>query len=353
MLQQKDTSWITDLNSYRDKDKRKSENIQAFQELWKYQQVTGSTGDRIGIITELKPDDEFPEVMVKWENGVEIPEQPSNLSPVIDSIEGLTYDESRQLLLLERKIEKSFWEAGNALKIIRDNGLHKHLGTFQNYCEQRFRYKPRYCYYLIESALTFEVIQEHNAHQGAQKLPIPTTEKPLRPLGGLDPKTKVSIWSEAVKESLGRLPTSDKVKQVASRFKKRIKMADSVAVGNVYQLTPKDNEDLSGLSGVWAIVEKIGEFSCQVKTYLGTHQAFVENIKDFDPRIADKIAYQKLLERLVALDFEALESTAQVIVKAIARINRTVDSQGSLLTDFEEMALQLIESTEIQDKGGQ
>lgn len=319
------------------------EAYQASQNFWVNQEVTNEKGD-CGIITQINSyDDQLIQAVVKWENGLEIPEQLENLTPVVDAVEGLTEDESKHLLRLERKIEKSFHQAGKALEEIRDNNLYKHKGTFENYCKQRFGFSRAHPYRLINAAIAVDHIISFNVSHGRQKLPLPIAERQIRPATQFDPDTQVKIWAEAVKENLGKIPTQKIVKGVAAKFKEKIDLSDRISIGDVYQILPKDNEDLAGLTGCWGIVDGISKFSCQVKTCHGIHQAFIENLKDFNCTNADKQSYQQLLDRLSSLNFEELEETQKVVMKAIAKINRTVDSNGSLLTDFEEMVLQLIE----------
>ncbi|MDJ0598129.1 MAG: hypothetical protein QNJ37_04730 [Crocosphaera sp.] len=335
---------ILNLNTYREKDAQKIENLKAFQALWLYQAVSNLKGDRCGIVTALNSykNGDLVEAVVKWKDGTQTPERPVNLKPVVDQVEGLDYEESRDLLNLERKVERAFWEAGKALKEISDRKLYRAShGTFENYCKARFGFGRRRPYQLMAAA---EVVDNLMCTIGTQNLaiPLPTTERQVRPTVGFKPETQVEIWSEAVKANLGRVPTEKIVKQVAARFKEKVKIGDLFKVGQVYQIIPKDNEDLVGLSGVWCVITVVNKFSVQVKTCFGKHQAFINNLKDFYCSNADSKAYQQLLERLSEIEYEKLEATQKIFIKAIAKVNRAADSEGSLLTEFEEMVLQLI-----------
>ncbi len=53
----------------------------------------------------------------------------------------LSVDEERARLHLERKVERAFYEAGMALKELRDRRLYRSTHrTFEEYCRERFGY---------------------------------------------------------------------------------------------------------------------------------------------------------------------------------------------------------------------
>ncbi len=53
----------------------------------------------------------------------------------------LSTDEERERLHLERKVERAFYEAGMALKELRDRRLYRSTHkTFEEYCRERFGY---------------------------------------------------------------------------------------------------------------------------------------------------------------------------------------------------------------------
>ena len=65
----------------------------------------------------------------------------------------LTEEEERDRLFLERKVERAFYEAGRALRELRDRRLYRSTHkTFEEYCSDRFGFKRRHPYQLIDAA---------------------------------------------------------------------------------------------------------------------------------------------------------------------------------------------------------
>lgn len=76
---------------------------------------------------------------------------------VIEVLEELTPDEERERHRLEWKVERAFYEAGAALRELRDKRLYRSTHrTFEEYCYERFGYTRRRPYQLIEAAIVFE-----------------------------------------------------------------------------------------------------------------------------------------------------------------------------------------------------
>ena len=68
-------------------------------------------------------------------------------------LEELTEDEQRERLHLERKVERAFYEAGKALKELRDRRLYRSTHkTFEEYCRDRFQFTRQSANYLIAAA---------------------------------------------------------------------------------------------------------------------------------------------------------------------------------------------------------
>ncbi|WP_341531742.1 hypothetical protein WKK05_39205 (plasmid) [Nostoc sp. UHCC 0302] len=88
-------------------------------------------------------------------------DNPANATITVAAAEvpELTEDELRDRLHLERKVERAFFEAGKALKELRDRRLYRSTHrTFEDYCRSRFGYTHRRVNYLIASSLVFDNI---------------------------------------------------------------------------------------------------------------------------------------------------------------------------------------------------
>ncbi len=135
----------------------------------------------------------------------------------------LTKEEEAEKLRLERKVERGLYEAASALKALRDLKLYRNShSTFEEYCQSRFGFKRRHCYQLIDAAEVINNLIATNGDpsmcaNGAQKI-IPTAERQVRPLVGYSPTEQRAIWSEAVKQNKGKVPSGRIVKEVAQRM---------------------------------------------------------------------------------------------------------------------------------------
>jgi len=71
----------------------------------------------------------------------------------VELVDDLTPEEERQRLFWERKVERAFYEAGTALKELRDRRLYRSTHkTFEEYCRDRFGYSRRKMDYLISGS---------------------------------------------------------------------------------------------------------------------------------------------------------------------------------------------------------
>jgi len=78
----------------------------------------------------------------------------------VELVDDLTPEEERQRLFWERKVERAFYEAGTALKELRDRRLYRSTHkTFEEYCRDRFGYSRRKMDYLISGSEVFENLQ--------------------------------------------------------------------------------------------------------------------------------------------------------------------------------------------------
>ncbi len=73
----------------------------------------------------------------------------------------LSVEEERERLHLERKVERAFYEAGMALKELRDRRLYRSTHrTFEEYCRERFGYGRDAAYLKIVAAEVYENLNE-------------------------------------------------------------------------------------------------------------------------------------------------------------------------------------------------
>jgi len=130
----------------------------------------------------------------------------------------LTVIERRDLQRLETQIEnglKTFLQVGLALKEIRDLGLYKEFGTFEQYVSNRWEHSKSWAYRLIEAVSVEEQIQ--NVPHVGQK---PTSQRQYEELAKLEPEKIPEVWQAVTKEceETGEQPTAKKIKAIAAEI---------------------------------------------------------------------------------------------------------------------------------------
>lgn len=106
---------------------------------------------------------------------------------------------------------QTFVEVGAALAEIRDRRLYREEhGTFEVYCEARWKMSRRQAYRLIDAADVVENVSNWSH-------PTPASEAVARPLTGLPPAQQREAWSLAVEEKGGLQPTAKDVERAVER----------------------------------------------------------------------------------------------------------------------------------------
>ena len=185
------------------------------------------------------------------------------VEPESTAIDGeLSYEERQDRLHLERKVERAFYEAGRALRELRDRRLYRSTHkTFENYCRDRFGHSRQKSNYLIAAVGVYENLTTIRCQtEGAQKMTtngcqneatekmttnrcqnssieemttedattdemttngaqiFPTSEFQIRPLAKLEPDRQREVWQQAVTEAGGKVPSGRIVKDIVERM---------------------------------------------------------------------------------------------------------------------------------------
>jgi hypothetical protein len=251
-----------------------------------------------------------------------------------DENEELSYDEQREREQLERLVERAFYEAGRALKQLRDKRLYRDSHTtFEEYCRERFNYNRSRSYQLIDAATVVDNLQECPPLVDI----LPTTERQVRSLVSLEPSEQRACWQKAVEEAGGKAPSGNVVKSIVDKIRERTKIPVPYSKGEVCTIITKDNPDLKGKGGHWCIVGDVYEFSCQVLTWDGEFIMKPENLKSLDMLEDDSAAMQELSSRLRHLNsIEKIDDIERSILQAMGKRTKP-------LTPVQEEVLTLIE----------
>ena len=264
----------------------------------------------------------------------------------VEVVDELTPEEERQRLFWERKVERAFYEAGTALKELRDRRLYRSTHkTFEEYCRDRFGYSRRKMDYLISGSEVFENLQTRTIGSqsdrdetrtiGSEILPI--SERQVRPLTQLEPDQQRKVWQQAVEAAGVKVPSGRIVKDIVQRIRERTKIPIPYRVGDVCEILIKDNPDLRGLGGCWCIVIEVREFSCLVRAWNGEYTVREENLKDLQYSPDHRQKMQQLSDRLVYLRSLGEEETVRAILETLGSLKRPY------LNPWEEKLLEFLE----------
>ena len=293
-----------------------------------------------------------------------IPNQPQESSVTVEVVESnenqtitdtneLTDEEERDLLHLERKVERAFYEAGKALCEIRDRSLYRNTHkTFEQYCLERFGFKRRHPYQLMNAAIVVDNLLNNdldamcaNGTQtetdqmstiGAQILP--TSERQVRPLTKLEPDQQREAWAKAVEQAGGKVPSGRIVKSIVDQIRERNPVPNPWRKGEVAMIMVKDNPDLRGKGGCWCVISEVHDFSCTVRLWDGNYQVKPENLKELPYSNEQQEMVRKLCDRLTKLYDPEMEETAKAVLASLGRIDRPwlTELEEGLLTFLEE-----------------
>ncbi|MDJ0594883.1 MAG: hypothetical protein QNJ72_33720 [Pleurocapsa sp. MO_226.B13] len=252
----------------------------------------------------------------------------------------LSVDEERDRLHLERKVERAFYEAGMALKELRDRRLYRSTHkTFESYCRERFGYGRDAAYLKIVAAEVYDNLNEIMP-TNCRQIPLPTNEHQLRYIAKarLKPEMQLEVWRAAVELAKGKVPSGRIVKNVVRQIKAK-PIPISYRQGEICRLIAKDNPELRGKGGCWCIVTEVYEFSCQVNTWDGEYIVRPEYLKSFNYSEIECKQMEDLGVRMSRLHKKCgLDTGALWILNGLAKLDKPY------LVPLEEKLLALLEA---------
>ncbi len=249
----------------------------------------------------------------------------------------LTLEEQRDRLHLERVIERSFYEAGKALKILRDRRLYRSTHkSFEEYCKDRFGYSTRrQPYLLIEAAA---VVDNLSSRCDPMDHIQPTNERQVRPLTKLEPDEQWEAWQLSVESAGKKVPSGKIVKDIVQRIRERTKVPNPYRMQQVCQIVAKDNFELRGKSSCWCIVTSVGDCSCTVETWDAEYVVKLEHLKSFDYLEEECAFMQQLYLRLKKFhSLGNLDTSAYWVLNGLSKLSTPY------LTPLQEKLLSVLE----------
>lgn len=258
----------------------------------------------------------------------------------------LTVEERDRLLTLEREVEESFYRAGKALQEIRDSRLYRETHhTFEDYCFDRFGFKRRHPYQLIDAAIITDNIRERarDAHI------LPTNEYQIRPLTRLrdDPEKQAEAWRRVVEKSQGKKPTFQVVKETVDEVMgttpkaRKAEPGALLSKGKFSVIRSSSDPYISDRKGYWGQIEGIDPDG---RVTLTLYDRTVENISpsDLSPlreKEKEDREREKLLSRLKAVHegIEGAERAVELLMHHFGTLREVP------LTPLEEKLLEVLE----------
>lgn len=259
-------------------------------------------------------------------------------------IESLTDDEIQRRHHLERKVERSFYEAGTALKELRDSRLYRdRWHNWNDYVADRFGWKANYAYKQIAAAEvvqglieSYEELCTNCTESVTLTGTLPTAEGQVRPLVNLDPEVRATVWRTAVDKANGKVPTEALVKEAVKEFKSRDAVVNPFRLLQVVSIKGK---------GGWFVVSHVGEFSCTCHDFTGKEviERFFD-IKEITLPPEQRQFAVELQARLADLWRMGDNLSSQVDGNTVKALVQSVGLNAmGFLTDFQEQLLQLAE----------
>lgn len=250
---------------------------------------------------------------------------------VSTKIEELTEDEEKERHRLERKVERAFYEAGSALRQLRDRRLYRSTHrTFEEYVKDRFGYNRISAHYRIAAV---EVID--NLFTNGEQI-LPTSERQVRDLAPLKPDIQRQVWQQAVEQADGKVPSGRIVKGIVERLKQKplVKASDFCAIGDPFILTRLEGVERK-YNGCWAIARELRDFTIAVDVHDNTLAVKPDNLDPIDLPDARR-QLPETLKRIRRLrECGLLDRCAYTVLESLGR--------QIYLTPLEEKFLQVME----------
>jgi hypothetical protein len=158
-----------------------------------------------------------------------VPRQPaSKEQPLTIVIEAVGKgDRLQQLETVIESASRSWEPLARALVEIRDAKLYRDpYETFEQYVEQRWEMSRARAYQLMDGVKVLDCLSTSGGHS------LPTSERQIRALIGLEPELQLKVWLESIKdnpEPSGQRVMEARVKLIGKELKK-----DPITVNDCY-----------------------------------------------------------------------------------------------------------------------
>ncbi|WNN92104.1 hypothetical protein [Gloeocapsopsis dulcis] len=263
----------------------------------------------------------------------------SNIEVLVE--DGLTEEEALERHRLELKVERAFYEAGAALRELRDKRLYRSTHkTFEEYCQERFGYHRRHSYQLINAASVVENLCANGAQKSSEMniaQILPTSERQVRPLTQLEPVEQREIWYKAVELADGKVPSSRIVKSIVEKLKAKplVQGDEFCKIGDVFTLSRLEGAERK-YNSCWAIAKSINDFTITVEVHDATILVKPENLQPLEELDARRQLPQTLKRIRRLRDIGLLDRAAYTMLESLGRQTYLTDLEDKFLSFMEE-----------------
>jgi hypothetical protein len=264
----------------------------------------------------------------------------------------LSEEEQQERERLEKQIVDSFYQAGVALRELRDRKLFRSTHrTFEEYARDILGFSRIRLYQLMGAAQVYENIREN---VNAPLTSLPTTEYQCRPLVKLTQEEQVEAWKIAVDLAGEKTPTSAAVRQAVLEIEQRSASdeAPRFAVGDLTRIRVKDNPQLAGQGGHLAIVKEASSFSFIVETALGERLVGIQHLEPAGLKAEVEDETRHLVGRLAKLHEQRFDEALVVhLLKFYATEVRLTANEEEVLEVLERQGKSSTGSDEGTEEG--
>lgn len=253
---------------------------------------------------------------------------------VVELSEELSESEADDRQRLELRVERAFYEAGCALRELRDRRLYRSTHkSWEAYCLDRFGYGRDSADLKILAA---EVVDNLNYLPTNGRQILPTNERQVRPLTNLEPDEQRQVWDKAVESAGGKVPSGRVVKGIVERLKEKYHCpaSDSYSVGDVFSLTGLLRHERK-YNGCPCVAIGVNDFTLMVDV----HDAVLTVKPDNLNRIDSPDVYRQLpsiLKRIKRLRQCDLDRGAYYVLEGLGRQTYLTDFEADLLGFMEQ-----------------
>ncbi|WP_251958502.1 hypothetical protein [Nostoc commune] len=142
---------------------------------------------------------------------------------------------------------------------------------------------------------------------------------------------------QTVQQASGKVPTGRIVTDVVQKIMEPTQIPNTYQIGEVCQIVVKDNPELKGKGGCWAIVSAVNDFSCTVRVWDGEYTIGLQHLKSFNYLPQECEQMQVICDCIGRVYSGGLEESVQRFLESLGKLRQ------AYLTALKEKVLSSLE----------